>query len=89
MQRLIAYVARELPTLTPEKADAIENAIRREYGGEEVYVARSSAHRRLLTARRIHQLFNGHNAADVARELGISKTTVYRVLRQQNSDKSA
>ena len=79
----MAYVCRELPSLTPERAKDVEDAIRGEYGGERVYIATGSAiHRRLRTARRVLQLFNGRNATEVARELSISKATVYRVLKQ-------
>jgi DNA invertase Pin-like site-specific DNA recombinase len=34
------------------------------------------------TARRVLALFNGRNARTVARQLGISRATVYRLLKQ-------
>ena len=44
----MAYVCRELPSLTPERAKDVEDAIRGEYGGERVYIATGSAiHRRI------------------------------------------
>lgn len=83
----MTYVCQVIPHLTPEAAAEVESAIRGEFGCERVYIrAGSMAERRVRTSRQVLKMFNGRNAREVARELGIGKSTVYRVLKQAGDD---
>ena len=55
----------------------IKAAVRAEFRGEACYIAGS----RVSTAD-VLALFNGRNATEVARRLGISRSSVYRHLKQ-------
>jgi len=74
-------LAEVMPELAP-RLDQVEAAVRVEFQGIETYIARRSPARRRQRTEQVLQLFNGRNVADVARALGIGRTTVYRILRQ-------
>ena len=62
--------------------DHIKTAVRAEFRGEMFYVAsRPDTERQKIVAQTL-ALFNGRNATEVARRLGIGRTTVYRYLKQ-------
>lgn len=68
----------------------IKAAIRQEFGGIETYIRRRES--RTLLANKVLSMFNGRNPTQVARELNISRATVYRLLKQSASaspDKSS
>ena len=46
----------------------------------------SVAERERITAE-VLRVFNGRNAAEVARRLGIGRATVYRIIKQEGSKK--
>ncbi len=58
----------------------IKEAVRKEFAGEHVYVR----HRRDKgeVSREVLRLFNGGNATQIARQLGISRASVYRHIKQ-------
>jgi Mor family transcriptional regulator len=65
--------------------DALEEAkqaVRSELGSRREYIRSGHEVRRHELARKILSLFNGRNAREVARELDISRATVYRLLKQ-------
>lgn len=59
--------------------------VRSHFGCERYYVAANrpgaDAEQR---ARAVLSMFNGRNAREVARRLGIGKTTVYRIIKQSS-----
>lgn len=68
--------------------DRIKQATRDEFGGDRPYIrrgtnptAQAAATHATETGQRVLQLFNGRNATQVARTLGIGRSTVYRYLR--------
>ena len=71
----------EMPELA-SRLDRVEAAVRVEFQGIETYIARRSPAQRQQRTEQVLQLFNGRNAADVARALGIGRTTVYRIIKQ-------
>jgi Mor family transcriptional regulator len=74
-------LAAALPDVAP-RLGQVEAAVRIEFQGIETYIARRSPARRQQRTEQVLALFNGRNVADVARALGIGRTTVYRILRQ-------
>lgn len=85
VDRIFQHLLQQLPELaarTPE----IKEAIRAEFGGETPYVRSGTPQRRTARSRalaaEVLALFNGRNATQVARELGISRATVYRLIKQ-------
>lgn len=87
--RIFAYVLELLPELggQPERLAEVQAAVRDEFGGDKGYVrkrtqkVRRSAGSEAVAAE-VLRVFNGRNATEVARVLGIGRTTVYRVLKQ-------
>ena len=78
-----------LPGFLPEGAslDEAKAAIRAEWGGTTVHVHRESpavrAERRDELVRQVNAQFNGRNARELARCLGIGVTTVYRMIKRR------
>lgn len=54
-------------------------AVRAEFAGAEVYIPKRNSR---ASASEVLKLFNGRNADEIARRLGISRRTVYRYLKQ-------
>lgn len=78
VDRIFDYLIAQHPDMAALKADAVRQAVRDEIGGQEWYVRR----RRGNTASLVLALFNGRNASEVARQLQISRASVYRYLKQ-------
>lgn len=84
VDRIFEYLLAEFPSLG---ADAMglrraRAAVRAEFAGEEVYIARRGSREAAEVAAEVLRLFNGRNADEVARRLGVSRRTVYRYLKQ-------
>lgn len=60
----------------------LKAAVRAEFKGEECYIAGRPASARQEMVAKVLSLFNGRNASEVARQLGIGRATVYRCLKQ-------
>lgn len=58
--------------------DHLKTAVRAEFAGETVRIAK----RRPDLPAKVMSLFNGRNAHEIGRTLGISRPTVYRILKQ-------
>lgn len=82
VDRIFEYLT-SCPALLQADADidAVKARIRQELGGDSHYVRRRGP-QQSDHAPSILALFNGRNATEVARRLGISRATVYRVLKQ-------
>lgn len=81
VDRIFDYLLSEFPQLAGD-ADAVkraETAVRAEFAGEEVYIQKRTGHD---LSSEVLRLFNGRNATEVARRLGIHRATVYRYLKQ-------
>jgi Mor family transcriptional regulator len=78
------YVLAQLPEMRSRAIELgrIKAAVRDEYGGQKVYVAKRRAQDRADVATQVLAHFNGRNATEVARKLGISRATVYRLIKQ-------
>ena len=81
VDRIFEYILSEFPQIAGDKAKLrkAEEAVRAEFAGEETYIQKRANQ---VTAAEVLKLFNGRNATEVARRLGISRRTVYRYLKQ-------
>lgn len=78
IHRLIELLLELQPGLEADLALQIEKQLRMEFVGERVYVKKPKPN-----AEEIAQRFDGGNVKDVARDLGISRDTVYRAIRRR------
>lgn len=76
---MLCVVLPELAAAPPERIEAVKRMIRVEYAGDRVYLRKRTV---VLRRADVFERFNGRNATEVARELGISRATVYRLLKQ-------
>lgn len=68
--------------LRPQLAQAVERNLAHELAGTQAYFAKPR-----ITDAQILDRFNGRNANAVARDLGVSRRTVYRTIkRARNKD---
>ncbi len=65
-----------------EAAPALKADVRAEFGGQEWWVYRRPMTERRQRVAQVLALFNGRNATEVARQVGVSRATVYRILKQ-------
>lgn len=65
----------------------LKDAVRAEFKGEKCYIAARPATAQQQTVAEVLALFNGRNATEVARRLGISRPTVYRYIKQARKPK--
>jgi len=63
----------------------IVEAIRREFGGEMIYIPMGAPHERQQRNATIYQQFNGRNHAELAHRHGVSVKTIYDVLSDQRA----
>lgn len=82
VDRIFEYLSGEYPALVGARMDELKDAVRAEFRGQKVWVAGRSQLERHRLAQKVLALFNGRNAREVARRLGISRATVYRALKQ-------
>jgi Mor family transcriptional regulator len=79
----ITRMREKIPGISEAAAEALEHELILEFGGESHYVPK----RKLIEAKRkelaneARRKFNGRNATEVARELGIGRATVYRLIK--------
>lgn len=67
--------------LSDDARTEADKALRQHFKGSTYYIA-ASAPTGSEEARRVLARFNGRNPREVARELGVSRATVYRKLKQ-------
>jgi transcriptional regulator of acetoin/glycerol metabolism len=81
--KVLSYLTGILPTLPEKKALEIEQELRALHGGDTHYIRKHISYNALSA-------FNGRNASEIARIMGVSRSTVYRKLKQpkKNTPKS-
>lgn len=83
VDRIFDYVVAQFPQMRTQLTDEHRLAVREEIAGDRKYYVRTGHEiRRSAVAKRVLELFNGRNATEVARCLGIGRATVYRILKQ-------
>lgn len=83
---IFAFIEEEFPALAPRTAQ-LKEEVRREFSGIEIYIPRRSHAARDRLTKEVLSMFNGRNATEVARRLGIGRTTVYRIIKQAGPKK--
>lgn len=87
VDRIFDYLLDVVPALSSdaEKLAEAKAAVRDEFGGVDTYIRSGRSQARTeqshRTARDVMSLFNGRNATEIARRLGIGRTTVYRIIK--------
>lgn len=79
VDRVFDYVVELLPEIKGKRQEITE-ALRDEFGGAQLYIRKAPAQDD--TVARVLRMFNGRNASEVARKLGISRASVYRYMKQ-------
>ncbi len=81
---IFAFIETEFPDLADRTA-VLKEEVRREFSGIEIYIPRRSTAERARITAEVLRVFNGRNAAEVARRLGIGRATVYRIIKQEGA----
>lgn len=82
VDRIFDYLLAEFPQIAGAQFAEAKAAVRDEFSGEGVYIAARPMTARRELAASVLSLFNGRNATEVARQLQISRASVYRHLKQ-------
>jgi Mor family transcriptional regulator len=83
---IFAYIFVEFPELAA-RVTTIKAAIRKDFSGDRAYIPRRSQADRDRTVSEVLTLFNGRNATEIARRLGVGRTTVYRIIKTEGGRK--
>jgi transcriptional regulator of acetoin/glycerol metabolism len=78
IDRMIRRLQHIEPAITATRAKSLEHALRREFGGESTRVRKRPKKDEILQAITAHG--QSTSVAEVARKIGVHRTTVYRVL---------
>jgi phage terminase large subunit GpA-like protein len=79
VDRIFDYAVKLMPEIAAHRV-AIVNALRDEFAGSKAYVRKRGDVDPV--AVKVLSIFNGRNATETARELGIGRATVYRKIKQ-------
>lgn len=74
------YIETEFPEISGKVAK-LKDATRKEFSGMETYIPQRSQTKRQQQVQEVMSLFNGRNATEIGRRLGISRATVYRLIK--------
>lgn len=86
IDRIFDYIVADMPEMR-ERAEALKENARREFGGLELYIPRRSDAERQRIVQLVMELFNGRNATEIARRLKIGRTSVYRIIKTHGEKK--
>lgn len=86
VDRIFKYLEENAPELAPLLGQ-LQDEVRAEFQGIEIYIPRRSMARRKQLTVEVLALFNGRNASEVARKLGLGRATVYRIIKQAGDRK--
>lgn len=78
----MARAVQAMAKANQQPVQQIKDAVRAEFSGERCYIPSAAATDRQKKVSDVLSLFNGRNATEVARRLQISRTSVYRYIRQ-------
>lgn len=92
VDRIFEYLVAEVPAMK-EAAELgrlaeMKLAVRHEFSGDRQNIGRRTEAGRRDLAGSVLAMFNGRNASEVGRRLGVSRATVYRMLKQAGVGKS-
>jgi len=87
VDRIVDYLSGDGSLKPALDVERLKAALRVELGGVRGYVRTGHEARRRAIARAALEEFNGRNATEVARRLGIGRVTVYRIIKQARREK--
>lgn len=86
IDRIFDYIVAEMPEMR-ERAEALKENARHEFGGCDTYIPRRSDADRQRIVVMVLELFNGRNATEIARRLKIGRASVYRIIKTHGEKK--
>jgi len=86
IDKIFEFIAIEFPEMT-ERVAVLKQMARREFAGIETYIPRRPKAERERIVLDVMRLFDGRNATEVARRLGISRASVYRIIKTPGEKK--
>jgi Mor family transcriptional regulator len=86
LDAIFEFIVDECPELAG-RADELKAIARRDFSGIETYIPRRSKEERDRVVREVMSAFNGRNATEVGRRLGISRASVYRIIKTSGQAK--
>lgn len=85
VDRIFDYICKQIPEMATQDLDAHKSAVREEFAGSREFIKSNRSQKSLDLADQVLRKFNGRNATELARELGISRPSVYRILKRHGS----
>lgn len=82
VDHIFDYLSGERLLAETNDLELAKEALREYFGGTEVYIPKPTARARHALAVKVLSLFNGRNASEIARRLGMGRSTVYRIIKQ-------
>lgn len=82
---LIERVRARMPSLTQEEALALEAEIRTAWGGERPFIAKDLRRRQHVRAAIVADGLSAAPTKEVLKKHGISRSTLYRLVKKGNS----
>jgi DNA invertase Pin-like site-specific DNA recombinase len=86
VEMVVGFIIEMCPELHARQ-EQLKAEIRTEFSGLITYIPRRSIEQRRRTAEQVLTMFNGRNATEVARKLGVGRATVYRIIKQAGGRK--
>lgn len=83
LKRMIELVQESQPTMTDEIAVQIERQLIAEFSGLRVNIPSGKVAYCRTIKDEVRRKFNGRNAKEIAREFGIGRATVYRLVKKE------
>jgi transcriptional regulator of acetoin/glycerol metabolism len=72
----------QFPEISQHSLSELKADMRAEVAGDNHYIPKRAPTERQRLVLQVLEQFNGRNASEVARRLGIGRSTVYRILKQ-------
>lgn len=86
VEAVVTFIIEMCPEVSGRK-EQLQAEIRAEFSGIQTYIPRRSLEQRRRTAEQVLAIYNGRNATEVARKLGLGRATVYRIIKQAGGRK--
>jgi Mor family transcriptional regulator len=81
VDRLFQAILEQFPEIGGRVVQ-VKQDLRKQYGGSEHYVRKTDVQTKEQRAAELLRIFDGRNATETARILGIGRATVYRCIKQ-------
>ena len=72
----------QFPQISQHSLAELKAEMRAQVSGDEHYIRKREPTERQRLVRLVLEQFNGRNASELARQLGIGRSSVYRILKQ-------